>query len=343
MPKTIQIAALQMNAIPAPIRERLTRAENLIAQSVQDGAQLVVLPEVFNSGYEYSDQNYLRAESFDDLTVTWMRKTAAYHRIHLAGTFLRKEQNDIYNTMLLIAPDGRQWHYNKNYPWMWERAYFRKGTKTTVADTELGKIGLLICWDVAHPNLWQQYAGRVELMLVSSCPPNALDLALVMPDGQRIMSRNTGALIQYLKRTSDETFGQYLRRQASFLGVPVVQATSTGTFTSSIPNPKLSLAMLALLYPPFWKDRSRFEHARIETNYFNETYIADASGAILGCAQPEVEDYAISNVTLWDFPPQPKGKQPPFGISKFAYMFDAMANIILASEYKKKTRKYLGR
>jgi len=342
MPKTIQIAAVQMNAMPAPIQERLARAERLIAQSVRDGAQLVVLPEVFNTGYEYSDQNYLRAESFDGLTATWMKKTAAWHGIHLAGTFLRSEQNNIYNTMFLVAPDGRQWHYDKNHPWIWERAYFQKGTGITIADTGLGKIGLLICWDVAHTGLWQQYAGKVELMIVSSCPPKALDLTLVLPDGKRIMSRNTGALIQYLKHTTDETFGQYLRKQAVFLGVPVVQATSTGTFNSAIPNPKLSLAMLALMYPPLWKYASRFEQARIETGYFNETYIADASGTVLQQAQSEVEGYALSNVPLPDQPPRPKGKQPPFGISKFAYLFDTVANIMLASEYRKKIRKYPG-
>jgi predicted amidohydrolase len=351
MSKTIQIAAIQMDAAPAPTPEKLAQAERLIVramapvstqQYVQHGAQLVVLPEVFNTGYEYSDGNYLRAESFDDLTATWMRKTAADYHIHLAGTFLRKDQNDIYNTLLLVSPDGRQWHYDKNYPWIWERAYFRKGTGITIADTGLGKIGFQICWDVAHPDLWQQYAGKVDLMLVSSCPPKALDLALVFPDGKRIMSKSAGALIPYLKRTSDETFGQYLRRQASFLGVPVVQATSTGTFTSSIPNPKRSLALIALLYPPLWKYRSCFEQARFEAGYFNETYIADASGVVLQRVQPEVEGYALSPVTLSDVHPQPKGKQPPFGISKFAYLFDTIANKLLASEYYKKTRKYLG-
>lgn len=341
MTKTIRIAAVQMNATPAPTPERLARAERYVVECAQDGAQLVVLPEVFNTGYEYSDQNYLRAESFDGPTATWMRKTAAQYRVHLAGTFLRTQQNEIYNTLLFVAPDGQEWRYHKNYPWIWERAYYQEGTSITVADTELGKIGLLVCWDVAHPNLWQQYAGKVELMLVCSCPPNALGLTLAFPDGKRIMSKDAGALIQYLKRTSDQTFGQYLRKQASFLGVPVVNAASTGTLTSSLPNPKQSVAMLALMVPQLWKYRSQFEQARIETDYFNETYIADVSGIVLQRVQPEVEGYVLGNVTLSDSPPQPKGKQPPFGIPAFSYLVDRIANKMLASEYKKKTRKYL--
>jgi N-carbamoylputrescine amidase len=257
MPKSVKIAVVQMKASSAPIKERLERAEKFVIGCAESGAQLVVLPEVFNTGYEYSDQNYLHAESFDGVTATWMKQTSARYHVHLAGSFLRREQKEIFNTLLLVAPDGRQWHYDKNYPWIWERAYFQKGTKVTIADTEFGRIGFLICWDVAHPNLWRQYLGKVELMIVSSCPPKALDLVLVFPDGKRVMSRNTGPLTRYMKRASDKIFGEYLRRQANFLGVPVAQATSTGIFTSSFPNSKSSLAMLSVIYPPLLKYKSQ--------------------------------------------------------------------------------------
>jgi predicted amidohydrolase len=341
MSRSIRIAVVQMDAAPAPVKERLARAEALVAQCAQNGAQLVVLPEVFNTGYEYSDQNYVLAETFDGLTVTWMKATASQYQVHLAGSFLRREQEAIFNTLLLVSPDGQHWHYDKNYPWIWERAYFQKGMDITIADTGLGKIGFLICWDVAHPNLWQKYSGKVELMLVSSCPPKALDLSLVFPDGKRIMSRNAGALVGYMKRTSDQTFGEYLRRQAGHLGVPVAHATSTGTFTSLIPKPKPSLAMLALVHPPLWKYRSQFERARMEAGYFNETYIADQSGVVLQSVPPKAEGLAISDVILPDLPPRSKGKQPPFGIPAFTYLLDTIANRLLVSEYRKKTHRYL--
>jgi predicted amidohydrolase len=54
-----------MNTFPSAAKERLVQAENFVTQCAEDGAQLFVLPEVFNTGYEYSDQNYLRAESLD--------------------------------------------------------------------------------------------------------------------------------------------------------------------------------------------------------------------------------------------------------------------------------------
>lgn len=341
MPKTVKIAAVQMKATPAPVQERLAQAEQFVVQAAQNGAKLVVLPEVFNTGYEYTDQNYRLAESFGGPTTIWMKQIAARYGVHLAGSFLRKEQNAIFNTLLLVAPNGRQWHYDKNYPWIWERAYFQKGTGITIAETELGKIGFLVCWDVAHTNLWQQYAGKVELMVVSSCPPKALDIALILPDGKRVMSRDTGALTQYARRNSDQTFGEYLRRQASCLGVPVAHSTSTGVFNSPFPNPQSSLAMFSVVYPPLLKYRDQFNQARMESKYFNETYITDPNGSVLQAVEPETEGVAISAVNIPDSPPQPDKKQPNFGIPQPLYWIDPISEMVFGPEYKEKVKKYL--
>ena len=114
MPHTIKIAAVQMIARPASLSERLARAETLVVHAAQGGAQLVVLPELFNTGYEYCDENCRRAEALDGPTSTWMKQTANRYSVHIAGTFLRLDSQDIYNTLLLVAPDGRAWRYDKN-------------------------------------------------------------------------------------------------------------------------------------------------------------------------------------------------------------------------------------
>ena len=342
MSRTISIGAIQMIARPAPTSHRLERAEALVIQAARDGAQLVVLPEVFNTGYEYSDGNYLRAEPLDGPTAAWMKQSAARHGVHLAGSLLLLDGSDIYNAMLLVVPEGRVWRYDKNYPWAWERTYFRERRDITVADTQLGKLGMMICWDTAHPQLWARYAGQVDAMVIASCPPAVHDMTFVFPNGQRVRSQAVGPIMRTAKQTSGEMFGALLRRQAVHLGVPVVNTTGTGWFSTMIPLPRLSFALYATMNPLLWRHLAHAQVVRVETGYFNETYVADASGHVLAHVPPEQEGYVVTQVLCADSPPQPKGKHPPYGIHPVAYLFDVMANAILAPVYRQGMRRVLG-
>jgi predicted amidohydrolase len=343
MPRTIRIAAVQMIARPASLSERLARAETLVVRAAQEGAQLVVLPELFNTGYEYSDENYRRAEPLDGPTSTWMKQTANHYSVHIAGTFLRLDGQDIYNTLLLVAPNDRAWRYDKNYPWAWERAYFRAGNSIAVADTSLGQLGLMICWDVAHSELWARYAGHVDAMVVCSCPPAMHELIVVFPDGKRLRSGDAGPIMRHIKHTSGGVFSHCLLRQAAYLGVPVVNTTGTGVFSSAVPAPKTSVAVHTLARPDLWKYISQAGAVRVEAGYFNETYIADAAGRVLRRVPPEAEAYTLAEVVLADTPPQPHGKQPPFGISVLAYVFDVCANRLSSLVYRRNMRCIRGR
>lgn len=182
MPRSLRITAVRMDAAPSGVKGRLKRAQSLIDQAARQRVQLVVLPELFNTGYAYTPHNYQFAESLDGTTASWMKDTARRQNVHLAGSFLLRDEDGIYNAMVLVAPDGNFWRYDKSYPWAWERAYFRpRRNPIRAADTELGKIGMLICWDVGHPALWRQYAGKIDLFIPSSCPPRNFESQLPLP------------------------------------------------------------------------------------------------------------------------------------------------------------------
>lgn len=335
MPSTVRVSAVQMDAAPAPVEARLARAADLIAEAASAGAQLVVLPEVFNTGYEYTDQNYRLPETVNGPTLRWMKAQAAEHRVHLAGTFLLLDVEDVYNSAFLVAPDGRTWRYDKQYPFLWERAYFREGHGITVAETDLGKLGMMICWDSAHSELWERYAGKVDALLVMSCPPKLGTAELVLPDGARVGPLLAGHEESFPGRDMDE--------HAGWLGVPVIHTSGAGRFRSPMPLSLLSMGSLAVLHPELMNRLGEAEAAHIEADYYPETKVIDAHGRVLARVTESGDSYTLADVTLSDTPPQPAGDPPPMRTQRAAYFLaDIYGASAMVPIYRRGVRRQWG-
>ena len=346
MSRVVQAAVVQMDVVPAPTTERLSRAERLVEQAAQEGAQLVVLPEVFNTGYAYTDDNYPRAEPMDGPTVTWMKRVAAQWDVHLCGSLMLLDQDEIYNAMLLFAPDGRMWRYDKNYPWAWERCYFREGDRITVAHTDLGDLGMLICWDVAHPSLWRRYAGRVDMMLISSSPPNFGHATLCFADGDRVAMADLAKYAAgWAQNTVRQAFLGMIRRQSAWLGIPVVGAMHCGRFQSTVPDAWLPLSALSVLSPRLIKHLSQADRAHITCQMVEGTMIGDGQGQCLQAMTNEHgEGVALAEVALAEKRLAPKGRQPAAPDLLPAYLlFDDLLPWLCVPRYCSGTRRAWGK
>ncbi|MFT3893637.1 MAG: carbon-nitrogen hydrolase family protein [Anaerolineales bacterium] len=348
MPKTIHVATTQMDATPAPLTERLERAETLVSEAARVGAQLVVLPELFNIGYAYTDQNFEHVEAIDGKTSAWMKATAARFNIHLAGTILLFEDYDVYNSMLLFSPHGQMWRYDKNYPWAWEHGYFRERKGITVAKTELGDLGMLICWDVAHPKLWKQYAGKTDMIVAASCPPDAPQGSYDFPGGEKVTFGELGNSMESLKNAGKVFFGDMVDQQAKWLGVPVVNSGASGTVKTPIPKGDALLKMLALLAPHVRKLQPQASQMQLTCEMMPSCKVANASGCVVAERMPvEGEGYVMAEVSLGDTKPMPRGQQPKPPMKPLEYQLsvlnaDVMVPAMMKSVYKnglKKLRK----
>ncbi len=330
----IKVAAIQMVSQPGDVAGNLRQAEALITEAAQAGAQLIVLPEVFNTGYKYVEANYQLAESRDGPTCLWLRDNAARLGIHLAGALLLRKRGEIYDTLVLAAPDGRAWEYDKLHPCGWERAYFRPGRQPIVAETDLGKFGLMICYDAAHPDLFRAYAGRVQLIINSACPPMLGDLQIHFADGTRLALADTSALARGVHRRGHLIFNEDTRAQGRWLGVPIVQAMPGGHFSSPVPRPILSLAFGLMFKPRLWRLIRQARHATVSAPFFAQSFIADAAGQIV--AQPSQDrSIALAEVALPDSPPQPIGSQPAMLLQPIDRLTVSMLSWISRSEYNR--------
>lgn len=311
MSHKIRVAAIQIDANPSSCEMRLPKIAAQIHAAAATGAQLIVLPELFNIGYTYADSNYEQAEQLDGATVTWMRHLAAQLNVHLAGSLLLRNADDIFNTLLLFAPNGRFWRYDKIYPWGWERAYFRSGTNITIAHTDLGAVGLLICWDVAHRDLWQRYAGQVDLMIITSCPPQVSNPTYHFADGKTLTFDQMGPLFRRIKGTDRAVFGEMLNEQTAWLGVPAINTVGCGQIKTHLPNARGSLLSMALLAPRLLKYLPQAEQTMMACSMTPGCKVVDGNGRILAQRSPEAEDgFASAEITIAAPRPQPTQPQP---------------------------------
>ena len=237
----LMVAAIQMDALVGDVDANLEQAEELIEQATEQGAQLVVLPELFSTGYEYTDRVYAWSEPLDGRTAIWIAKTARRLKIHLVGCFPARfsvrrasgKRGSTYIAAMLAAPDGRHWIYRKVHVAMWENCYFDRGAEPVIADTDLGRIGLLICWDQIFADLARAYQGRVDLLCIPSSPPSFVGM---IEDAEGCVLAELGTFKMMGKVVDGvDWFDRAQMAHVHCAGVPLVYASRCGTFHSPIP------------------------------------------------------------------------------------------------------------
>lgn len=142
-------------------------------------SDLVVLPELWPTGYFQFDRYEDDAEPLDGSVVTAMREAAQKHDLHLCmGSFVERSNDGLHNTTVLISPDGNLLAtYRKMHLFGYEsreQQLLTAGNHIAVAETPWGSIGLATCYDLRFPELFRAMQARgASLFLVTSAWPEA--------------------------------------------------------------------------------------------------------------------------------------------------------------------------
>jgi predicted amidohydrolase len=149
----IKVAAIQMNCVLADLDANLLKAKTLIDAAVEQGARLIILPELFNTGYRVEEKDVALAESIPGPTTDWMAQIACESNAYLVASILETGSSNglVYDTAVLVGPKGLVGSYRKTHLWDAENVRFTKGEEFPVFDTSLGKVGLQICYEVGFP------------------------------------------------------------------------------------------------------------------------------------------------------------------------------------------------
>ena len=158
-PHGLTVGLLQWLPLPGGMAANIATAHALIHQAADRGADLVILPELWHSGYDterLAQDIADSAEPLDGPVLTNLAALAAERSLWIcAGSIAERTPEGIYNTSVVFDRSGtiravhRKCHL---YPLTGEDVIFQPGTADTVfTDPELGVVGVAICFDSDFP------------------------------------------------------------------------------------------------------------------------------------------------------------------------------------------------
>lgn len=250
--RNIKIAALQFSCC-SQVQENIDKAETMVREAASNGANLILLPELFERPYFCQEKRYDYYDYALPLTenpaIRRFQAVAGELGVVIPVSFYERDVQRLFNSIAMIDADGsilgvyRKTHIPDDHFYQ-EKFYFTPGdTGFKVWDTRFGKIGVGICWDQWFPEAARCMAlDGAELLFyptaIGSEPVLECDS---MPHWQRCMQGHAAANL-----------------------VPVIAANRIGTETV-IPD-------------------SENQQQSSSLTFYGSSFIADNTGALVECA-----------------------------------------------------------
>ena len=179
MSERFKVALGQMECVVGDKEANLAKMEDMAKRARAEGARLIVFPELSLTGYVCRDLYYELAEPVPGPSTERVAEIAREAGLYVV--FGLPERSDIsgsllYNTAVLVGPEGLIGSYRKmhlpTHSVFEEKRYFRPGHGAGVFETKLGRIGLMICYDVFFPEVARLLKlGGAQLIVCISASP----------------------------------------------------------------------------------------------------------------------------------------------------------------------------
>jgi predicted amidohydrolase len=209
----MHVAVVQTNTIFGEVKKNIQDALDLMGTVKAD---LYVLPELFNTGYNFVKQKELAAlgERADGATYEMLLKFAEDQKCYIAYGFAEKADT-MYNSSSLIGPEGLIGLYRKVHLFYRENIFFAPGNLSfPVFDLPFGKIGLMICFDWAYPESARtlalkgaQLIAHPSNLVLPYCPDGmitrALENKIFTATADRVGEENRGGIEMKFIGTSE--------------------------------------------------------------------------------------------------------------------------------------------
>jgi len=180
----MRITSIQLDIKDRPKEKTLEHVLGLLAEVPR--SDLILLPEIWTCGYFSFERYWNDSESVDGPTVRALQQKAADLRCHiLMGSMVEREGQDLFNTSLLLDPQGQIIaRYRKIHLFGYqseERRLLKPGVEVIVAKTPWGRVGLSTCYDLRFPEFYRKMVDHgAQFFLVASAWPRSRQEAWIL-------------------------------------------------------------------------------------------------------------------------------------------------------------------
>lgn len=162
-------------------QKNLEKVKEIIDQNASLNPDLILVPEFFNTGVSVPEFKKLAETEDNNETVDFLSKIAKkYNSYLLAGSIIESKDGKLFNTSRLLDRNGeqiavyRKIHLFDSFGGN-EDSYCTRGDEIVVADTDFGKVGMSVCFDIKFPNHHIELVKRGAEIIVEPaawCAPN---------------------------------------------------------------------------------------------------------------------------------------------------------------------------
>lgn len=264
--RKVTVAAVQMS-IPETPEKSVEKADKLVREAAAKGADIILLPELFENWYFCQEQRYdsykLALSLEENPAVRHFKGVASELGVVLPISFFERDNTVLYNSLAMIDADGeilgvyRKTHIPDDHFYQ-EKFYFTPGnTGFKVWDTKFGRIGAGICWDQWFPEAARCMAlmGAELLLYPTAIGSEPIIECDSMPHWRRCMQGHSAANL-----------------------MPVIAANRVGTERVT-PD----------------EDNS---HQSSSLTFYGSSFITDGTGALLQSADRESDCVILQELDL---------------------------------------------
>lgn len=168
MKNQLQVTIIQADLIWENQTENRKRFEEKINTILS--TDVIVLPEMFTTGFSMNPTPL--AETMEGETVNWMKQFALKKDCLMIGSIIIKENNQYYNRLLAVYPDGSLRSYDKKHLFTLanEHHFYTAGSKQLLIEYKGWKLFPLICYDLRFP-VWARNTFNYDVLIyIASWP-----------------------------------------------------------------------------------------------------------------------------------------------------------------------------